>query len=155
VTTPFGIVSIDAGSLVLVMAWRDGLAVYDLHDRHGEAVAIECGEHRVKLFPGMQTVIGSQSAARFGDINPAQIFAYRHMKEIPLTGGFKAFQSEFSIPIAMQTVMPLKQLAGAKNEHAQKLANRLVKTAAIVNDIAVSGDPYQRMPRTPVTCWKQ
>jgi trimeric autotransporter adhesin len=155
VTTPFGVVTIDAGSLVLVMAWRDGLAVYDLHDRHGEAVAIDCGARVIKLFPGTQALITRQGVANFGDINPAQILAYRHVKEIPMPDGFKAFKSEFSLPMAMQAIMPLKQLARAKNVHAQRLASKLVKTAAIINDLALSGDPYQRITRTPVTCWKQ
>lgn len=153
VSTPFGEVHIDAGSLVLVIVLKNGVSVYDLHDKHGEAVRITCGEQVIKLFPGMHAQVGPKSAGAFGDTNPAQTFAYRNLQELPVKDGLRAFRSQFSIPVAMQTVLPLKQLTSSKNIQARKLALRMIKTAAIINDLNVSGEPFHRCTRTPVACW--
>jgi hypothetical protein len=137
------------------MTWSDGLAVYDLHDSHEQAVAITSGHKVIRLFPGTHAVIAHKAGGGFEEINPAQAFAYRHLVEIPLAGDLRAFKSEFSLPAAMQAVMPLKQLTRTKSGQAQKLANRLTKTAAIINELSASGEQYQRFTRAPVTCCRQ
>ena len=57
---------------MLIMAFRHGLAVFDLDDGHGKAVVVTAGSRNVTLSPGMQTVITSDSGKSFEQINPAK-----------------------------------------------------------------------------------
>src|SRR5262249_31399908 len=110
ITTPFGKIKIDARSLVLVMSFANGVAVYDLDDLHGGAVQITAARSTLSLTPGRHAVITSDSVKAFEEVNPAQLIGYRNITSHHLGAGIKAFAAEFSVPSAISAVQPLKQL---------------------------------------------
>jgi hypothetical protein len=148
VATPMGKIQIDANSLVLVMVSQQGLAVYDLHDLHRNAVLIETGTHKLHLSPGTQIVITPETTKTFADINPAQAFAYGSISEASLGGGLKSFKSEFSLSDAIRAVMPLRQLVKSTHPNARRIAQQLVKTTAIIASLGTASTPYRQIPRT-------
>jgi len=95
VHTEFGDVKVGAKSVVLMMSFRHGLAVFDLDDTHLKAVTVKAGDNEVVLAPGMQTVITKDSVSGFEQVNPAQMIGYRTITERALGNGLKAYMSEF------------------------------------------------------------
>ena len=77
------------------------------------------------------------------------MIGYRNMTERALGNGLKAFVSEFSIAHSISTVMPLKQLINTKQSHAQKVADHMLKTAAIL--LQMNNAPYEQVTRSSLT----
>jgi hypothetical protein len=152
VNTPFGTVRISAKSLVLVMSFRNGLGVFDMHDVHSRAVVVSAGDKELTLSPGMQVVVTHDSVRSFEQINPAQLFGYSGLRDRNLGHGLKAFISEFSVTQAISAVTPLKQLVNSEHPQAQKHAKHLLKTAAILNQM--HSGTYEQIARTQLTAYQ-
>jgi hypothetical protein len=151
VHTPYGTVKLAAKSLVLIMAFQGGLAVFDLHDLRSRSVTVQSGDHELVLSPGMHAVITHDSIKNFEQINPAQLFGYRGLRERNMGQGMKAFISEFSLSQAIAAVTPLKQIMNSKHPIALKHANHLLKTAAILNQMQTGA--YEQIKRTELTAY--
>jgi hypothetical protein len=149
VTTPFGVVKIDAKSVVLMLAYRHGLTIFDLDDVHGQAVVVKAGDREVVLNPGTHTSITSDSVGGFEEINPAQLIGHRNIRERALGQGLKAFISEFSVVHAMQSVTTLTQLANSTHAHGRKVAGHMLKTAAILAQL--NQTTYEQVTRPAMT----
>ncbi len=153
VHTPLADVLLDAHSVVLLMSFRNGLSVFDLDDLHGYAVVVKAGGHEIVLSPGMQTLITNDSEQSFEQINPAQSVGYRNMKARVLENGLKAFVSEFSIAHTMATVTTLKQLISARHPRAHKVADHMLKTTAILQQLR--GGNYTQFIRPNLTAYNE
>jgi hypothetical protein len=152
VNTPFGTVKIDAKSIVLIMSFRHGLSVFDLADAHGKAVVVQAGKHDVVLNPGMHVSITRDSVGGFEQINPAQLIGYGNINERRLGEGMKAFTSEFSVPLAVSAVSPLRQLVNSKHPNAQRVSKHMLKTAAILTQI--HNAKYEQIMRPALTAYQ-
>jgi hypothetical protein len=73
------------------------------------------------------------------------------MTEASLGKGLKIFKSEFNLPAAIMAVMPLKQLAASHKPNAKDVAERLLKTTAIVMQLGAANSTYERIPRREMT----
>jgi hypothetical protein len=154
VKTPFGTVHVDAGSLVLILSFGNGLAVYDLDDSHKNAISVSAEGKKFMLYPGMNLLVTRNSVRGFDEINPAQMFAYRNVSEHALGGGLKAFSTEFFVPMAIQTIAPLKQMMSSNHPHARKMADHLLKTtAATIQMKTGSSQQYRQITRPATTAW--
>ncbi len=151
VRTAYGDVKIDAKSLVLMMSFRNGLAVYNLHDEHSRAVSVKTGDRELVLSPGMQVVITHDSVRSFEEVNPASLFGYRNLRVRNIGQGLKSFMSEFSVPQAMTSVTTLRQLVTSRHPQARKCANHMLKTAAILSQMRSGG--YEQMARPGLTAF--
>ena len=151
IKTPYGTVKVDAGSLVLILSFSNGLAVYDLDDSHHNAVSVLTPGQEFKLFPGMNLVVTSNEVKSFEQINPAQLFAYRNITAHELAGGMKAFSTEFFVPSAIQAVLPLKQLLSSNQANAKRLIDHLLKTTAATMQVKSNGAQFQQKPRPVAT----
>ncbi len=151
VRTPFGDISIDAKSLVLIISYARGVAVYDLDDRHAGAVTVQSGGRSIGLTPGRSVVVTSDGCDRFEEINPAQRVAYRKIRACNLADGRKAFAGEFSAMSAAAAVIPLRQLLAADHHEAKRIANSLLKTTAIVAQTQGSTEQYRHYLRPSLT----
>jgi hypothetical protein len=151
VSTPFGTVKIEAHSLVMVMAFCHGLAVYDLDDAHGKAVVVTAGNREFQLNPGRHVLIAHESKGSFADINPVQIIGFRDIREQNIGRGLKGYTAAFSLPHAMSAIIPIKQLVASEHAHARKVANHLLKTTAILKQLDRSS--YEQVFRPQVTAY--
>jgi fibronectin-binding autotransporter adhesin len=152
VNTAFGSVKIDAKSLVFVMSFRHGLAIFDLDDSHGKAVVVKAGSRELVLHPGMHAMITHESINDFEEVNPAQLIGHRNIRNREIGQGMKAFVSEFSVMQAANAVTPLKQLVNSKHARAQKVAGHMLKTAAILSQLNSTG--YEQVMRQRVTAYQ-
>lgn len=153
VETPHGKIRIDANSVVFVLSFKDGVAVFDIDDTHKNAVAVTTGEREVSLAPGCHVMLTGDNVRTMGDINPAQLIGHRNVKEHALSSGRKMFSSEFSIPHAIGAVLPVKQLMDAKHSHSKQLANHLMKTVAIHMHLNQNADNYKQLLRPSTTAY--
>ena len=150
VQTPFGVVSIKAHSLVLVLASCDSLGVYDLDDNCKGAVKVAVGGKELTLRPGRSAIVTHAHISSLEQINPAQLFGYRGVMSHALSEKHKGFTCEFSLPQAIKCVQPLKQMMASDHPKARQLANHLLKTTSIMLQLCSEGGEYKQMlrPRT-------
>ncbi len=147
VETPLGRVFVAPKSLVLIMAFRSGLAVYDLHDLHSGAVRLMTPERNICLHPGFSVLVSSENVGGFEQINPAQLFGYRNIRTASSGQGRQMFTAEFSIMQALRTVQPVKQLIAGRNHRAQGLASEMLRTACILEQMNTTAPQFQQVPR--------
>jgi hypothetical protein len=153
VQTPFGEIKIAAHSLVLVLSFSGGVAVYNLDDMRKDAVSIHTGNHVLPMTPGTAIVLSSTRAHSFDEINPAQLFLYRNMTEQQLGGSIKAFVGEFMPQSAIRAVMPLRKLVNSKQPDARRMGDHLLKTAAIVVQTRAGKGQYKQILRPSMAAW--
>ncbi len=155
VETPNGIVHIDAKSVALVSSTDAGLAVYDLEDQHKGSVSVESNGHNVVLAPGRHVMITKHHTAEFAQINAVETIAHRNVQSV-VKNGHRAHTSEFSVLTAMDTVKPLKALASSKHAHARQIADRMMKTTAIILQLGGgSGGQYQHYFKPRMTAMQK
>jgi hypothetical protein len=152
VETPLGEIRIDANSLVFVMSFKDGVAIYDIDDAHKNAVSVSVADREVKLAPGNHVLITRDSVRSMNDINPAQLIGHRNVNEHTFHGT-KIFTSEFSIANAISAVMPVRQLFASKHQHTRQLANHLMKTVAIHMHLDPGAVEYKQLVRPSTTAY--
>ena len=151
IKTNFGTVKIAAGSLVLILASSVGVAVYDLDDTHTQAVTVSTAQEEFVLSPGVSVMISSSAVKTFDQINPAQLLAYRNIVAKEIGGGLKVFSTEFSVPGAVQVVLPLKQLLKSGHPNARRISAHLFKTTAARLQIQSKGTSFQQVTRPTAT----
>ncbi len=142
VETPNGIVHLSAKSIALVSSTDAGLAVYDLEDQHKGSVSVESNGHNVVLSPGRHVMITPHHGAEFAQINAVETIAHRNVQSV-VKNGHRAHTSEFSVLSAIDTVKPLTAMVLSKNAHAKQIADRMMKTTAIILQIGGAAGQYQ------------
>jgi len=145
VETPFGDVSIDAGSMVLIMSDANAVGVYNIDDSHRGAVTINHDGSKLALTPGKHAVLTRQEVKNFEMINPAEAFGYRNVKDTTFGAGVKAFIGEFSVHSTISAVPQLRQLITSKQAEAHRLAEHVLKTIAIVLQMKGGDGEYQQV----------
>jgi hypothetical protein len=152
VNTPFCQVKIDAKSVVMLMAFRHGVAIFNLDDAHSRAVVVKAGDSDLVLSPGMHAVVTVDSVKNFADVNPAQLIGHHTIREQSLGKGLKAFTSAFSVPQAISAVVPLNQLLKSQEPRAHKVAQHLLKTTTML--MQMNNREYEQVLRPAVTAYK-
>ncbi|MBS1997610.1 MAG: hypothetical protein JSS86_14915, partial [Cyanobacteria bacterium SZAS LIN-2] len=147
VQTAYGPLEIAAKSVVLVMSFRHGLAIYNLHDLRANAVCIKVNDSdkKIALIPGRAAVITGTNVRAFEQINPAQLFAYRNLRCRNIGESKQVFLSEFHTLQAISCVQPLKEMLRSKDAGAQKISGQLLKTSAIL--LQLGGARFEQIPR--------
>jgi len=151
VHTAQGDVSVAANSLVLIMALRDGLAIYNFDDTRSGAVTVKAHGHSFVVRPGTSSVIVSQRVKSFAHVNPAQLLCYRRMIEQQLHNGMKAFHSEFSMLTAFAAIKPLKEIIGSTEKDTKQVGNHFLKTMAIMTQLQAGGESFKQVLRPQLT----
>ena len=151
VITPFGKVKIDARSIVLIIAFHNGLSVFNVDELHGRSVIVQAGHNEVAIGPGMHATVTSDAVKGLDEVNPAQLIGHHHIRACNLGAGLQSFVSEFSLAQAFSAVMPLQQLANSRHPQAAKIARHMFKTAAIL--MQMHNVEYQRVLRPTLTAY--
>jgi hypothetical protein len=171
VDTPHGKLSLAAGSIVLMVATEEDIAVYDLHDSHRGAVTFEGqggSEERIVLTPGHNALLTrispAASAGRqgskngegsFADHNPTPFVAYRHLTTRRSADGKELTQGEFEVMSMIRGLKPLQAMAGAADGKTRKAMANIVKTAAILMEIGGSDRFEYFLPTQLTACAPQ
>ncbi|MBS1991034.1 MAG: S-layer family protein [Cyanobacteria bacterium SZAS LIN-3] len=142
VNTPFGSVSVAAGSVALVVSSDNGLSVYNLHDDRKDAVVINDGATRVALKPGRSAFITRSQNASFEELNPAQFVAYRQLVSRSLNGSGKLHQADFEIMSLVRGLPGVKELLSSDSARTRKTMANMLKTAAILMQLSQAGEAY-------------
>lgn len=155
INTPVGQIKIGAKSLALVMAFANGLAVYDLDDVRKGAIEVVAGGQSITMSPGQHIFITRSNAQSFDEVNPAQMIGYRSITSRDLNYGLRLFSAEFSVPHTCHVVQPLKHLLQSKHPHDRKVANHLLKTTAVTMQLRGRNGDFQQVFRPRKTAWTQ
>jgi hypothetical protein len=149
VETPFATVEISAGSVALVLANKNSLGVYDLHDSKKGSVRILHNNGELHLSPGRCAVITNDKSRSLHDTNPIEAIGYRNLHERSLKDNLKMYDAEFAPSHALNAVRPLKTLMASRNPKAKVLKGKLMKTTAVLWHMN-AGQEYQLYlkPRT-------
>ena len=87
-------------------------------------------------------MITKHQEAEFAQINAVETIAHRNVAST-VKNGHRAHTSEFSVLSALDTVKPLKALATSKHAQAKSIADRMLKTTAIILQIGGAAGQYQ------------
>ncbi len=109
------------------MALEHGVAVYNFHDTHKDAVVIEVAGKNLSVRPGASALVVPEHVRSFAPVNPAQLVCYRHMIEQQLENGMKAFRAEFSMQSAIEAIKPLKTMILSKQKETSRVAERFLQ----------------------------
>jgi hypothetical protein len=152
VQTPFGRVEVAARSLVLIVAEEHSLSVYNLHDNSRNSVVIKTDAREIDVFPGRHVTLTSLQTERFETVNPALSIPHRSMKLYQITDDLRAFESEFHIPSAIARLKPLHDMVNSTDHKKRKMAQQVLKTAAILQIMSASSEQFQVLA-LPVTAF--
>jgi hypothetical protein len=145
---------IAAGSVVLIINLNDGVAVYDLHDRQQGAVEISTPGKTLSLYPGRFALLSAAPGKSFGALNPTLAIGYRNIERQRISPQLEAYTADYCLSNAMQTVEPLNKVLLSQSPRCKSLANRLLKTAAILSQLTGDGNFQQVMPPMKTACLK-
>lgn len=155
VVSPKGTVKLAAGAIALVVADANHLSVYDVNDHHKRSVEVEVGGRSIPLAPGRHVTVTNDKCAQFAEINAIEAMMHRNVGHHDMGNGRRAFTTEFSLPGAIQVLKPLKAMMSSKHPQAQKVAERVFKTSAIVLQLGQTGASYEfhTKPKTVALNW--
>jgi len=155
VRTPAGDVFVGKGSMALIMVLDGGMAVYNLHDTHKDAVVITGGGRKISLQPGTSATIVPSHVKRFEHVNPAQLVFYRRVAEQELDGGLKAFRSEFAIHSMVSAVPHLRSLILSSDGDSARVGKQFLKTLSILMQLQTGGgEKFSQFMRPQMTAWQ-
>ena len=153
VETPQGNVVIEAKSVALVSVSNGKLAVYDFEDSHKGAVSVEAHGQKVTLSPGNHLTIASAKSGEFAQVNAIEAIPHRNVATRVINNGAKLHSSEFSVVSAIQIVKPLHAVMNSKHPQAKKVAERMMKTTAVLLTLGGKGE-FQHFFKPAVTAMK-
>lgn len=139
-------------SLILPMLLASS-AVYDLDDQHKGSFSVESNGHSVVLSPGRHVLITKHHSAEFAQINAVETISHRSVQS-SIKNGQRIHHSEFSVISALDTVKPLRALASSKSPHARQIAQRMIKTTAIMLQLGGNAGQYQHYFKPSLTAMK-
>lgn len=138
VTTPAGIVHIEAGSLALVIANGGNVSIYNFHDERTGAVRMVSAGSNVALPPGSHALFTTNSKSDFNTLNGNGSIAFRNVERSTLQNGVVMFSADFSIISALMNNSALHTLSRAGNAEMRSIREKMLKTAAALQ-IATGG----------------
>lgn len=144
VETIAGRVSMASGSLVLIIAHNNGVAIYDIHDEHANDVAVTVAGRTSYLLPGKHMTITHKGISSFEHVNQLQCIAHRNLRMNDLNGGMRQFSSEFSLVSAFK-LLPLAHMKQSHNPSDTKIMQRVMKDAAIIMHTKNGNGVYKQM----------
>ncbi len=142
IDTPYGSVGVREGSVALVIAFNNGLGVYDLHDAKKDSVVITNGNHSTSLTPGRSAVLTNASVKSFEDVNPVRFVGYRRMATRSLSDQTKMYQAEFEMLSMVRGLKPLSGMVSSDNAKTRKTMDSLLKTTAILLELGHGGEQF-------------
>jgi len=135
VETQFGNIYIGAGSVVLVSSDASGVAIYNIHDSGKHAVSIDVQGRKMSVCPGRHLLVSNNRGTDFAASNHVESVLHRAVSTSTI-GDLKVHTSEFSTLSAMAGVLPLRAIIESKHPQSRKLADKMLKTTAVLLHLA-------------------
>lgn len=123
-------VDMKAGSVALISADSDSVAVFNLHDDYPGDVSVSTKKRSLDLMPGQEAVF-SKSVSGFEQIGIATQVGFREVQSLDFGEG-QSFIADFSILRALQ-LSSLREQLSARNSDGKSLFNKILKSAACVH----------------------
>ena len=151
VRTQFGNVSIKAGSIAFIMNTGKEVGVYDLHDNGLNGITVFDKNRHIELRnPGSMVVMTRPETKDFKGVNDnLRWIAYRNTSKHGDMNTVRVFTSDFSLPSALQNVLPLREMRASKEAEDKNAVEKIMKNAVIMFQVKI-GTPY-RSDRTGIT----
>ena len=149
VSTAHGDVHVGGKSVVLISANSESLAVYDVHDAKKKSIKVITGGNIYKLAPGRHVLISTDKSSEFASANALELIPHTDVKQLGTNEKLTVYQTEFSIPAAINSVSALKDLMNSKDPELHKIAGKVAKTASIL--LYMRTPNYQQYFRPRVT----
>lgn len=140
VETPHGNVTIEAKSVALVSISNDKLAVYDIEDSHKGSVSVNAHGQNITLAPGNHVTVAHATSGEFAQVNAIEAIPHRNVATKTIKAGVKAHTSEFSVASAISSIKPLQLVMCSKHPQAKQVANKMMKTTAILLHMGGKGE---------------
>lgn len=150
VETPHGTVSIEAKSVALISISDDKLAVYDIEDSHKGSVSVNAHGQNITLAPGNHVTVAHAKSGEFAQVNAIEAIPHRNVASKTIKAGVKAHTSEFSVASAISSIKPLQLVMSSKHPQAKQVANKMMKTTAILMHMGGNGE-YQHYFKPAMT----
>jgi uncharacterized protein YkwD len=155
IKTPFGTVEIGANSIALVLASKNSLGVYNLHDSKKGSIKIKHNANNIALCPGRCAIFTTNASRSLHDVNPIEAIGYRNLSEHAMEHGLKVYSAEFATSHALNAVKPLKTIMTTNHPKAKSLSASLIKTTAILWHLNAAAGDYQLYPNPRATAYVQ
>ena len=151
VETQFGDIHINGGAIVLVSTNRDGVAVYNIHDTSKNSVSFDVRGRKMSICPGKHMLVSRSRGTDFASDNHLDSIAHRGVSTT-VVSDLKVHTSEFSTLSAIAGVLPLRAIVESKHPQSKKIANRLMKTTAVLMHLGSSNqDDFQYFVKPRLT----
>lgn len=142
--TAYGDIKIGANAVVLVSVTEDGVAIYNMHDSHSGDVMVSAGNAKHSLNIGDHLML-SCHPGEYADVNPVPSITHADLKVSKLQNGTRLFRSKFSLASAITDYGPIATLKQSATARERRIADRLIKNAAILMQMRRPSAPYARM----------
>ncbi len=153
VETPHGSINVAAGSFALLVAFEDGLGVYNLHDEHKGAVVLNRGGESIMLAPGQCAVVTPSSKKSFEQLNPTQFVTYRNVAGKAAGADGKIYRADFDLKSMLGGLKPLRDMLTSESPRSRKAIAKMLKTAAILSALIQNGESFAFHIAPPVTAY--
>ncbi|MBY0550688.1 MAG: hypothetical protein K2W95_25640 [Candidatus Obscuribacterales bacterium] len=152
VHTSLGEIMVPKGSVVFIMNNGNEVAVYGLHDEAGKPMTVKVANRSVSLNkPGTLVVLTSKDAKNFNQIEEnVRWIGYRDTRGPVEHADTRVFVSEFSLPSALTTVLPLRHMRASKAEADKRAADKILKDAVILLRVGGPGQAYKSDRQTGI-----
>jgi hypothetical protein len=149
VSTAHGEIQIKAGSLVYVTTSGTTTAIYNLHDSCKNAVNVATSSGIRPLLPGSMIILSSKESIDLSSSNPVWSIGHRNVRTSAM-GDTNVTLAEFSLASAITRMPAVVALLQSKNPQERRLAQQLLKTAAVLTFVNKNSEPFRPLQRNPL-----
>jgi hypothetical protein len=140
VTTPLGFINVSAKSVIMVVATKDSVAVYDFHDDRTGGVSIVAAGTTLPLAPGHHVMLTSRTSANYDRLNPIGCITHRSLTAHE-ANGIKVHSSQFSI---MSALSGMKVFGTLRAKGDTRILEPALKNAAIIMQTRKTNETYRQ-----------
>lgn len=130
------------GSVVYVTNTEHAMSVYCLDSNEGVRIVFADGK-LLKVRPGQTVVLTGNKVASFLEANPEKRIGFRNPSSKDLGENLKIFVSDFSIPSAVATLNPLRNLILQNKAQHRRIVEGILKNAVLLADIGRTDKPFK------------
>lgn len=143
IETQEGTLTVAPGAIAFLIETGNDVAVFALHECQRGGISFKSGERSVELATGQEAVF-TRSKASFDKINPGALIPSRKVMSYQMGNGVTAHIADYSIPMALSVIRPLKELRAASDRRSKRVSGAVQKNAAIMSMLGMRFGPYSR-----------
>ena len=144
VGTHEGNVHIPGGAIAFIMENGNDVAIFDFHQNGMKSVKIVSGGKLITLDPGRMVLLSREKTNDYETItHHCRCIGYRNAKAEILNDSIRAFAMDFSIPSALNAVMPFKQMLASPLPQEKKLIDKLMMDAVLLQESTAFRGPFK------------